>query len=173
MNQNNCLSLGDKLNILGLEGQKVSVEYINFLCENLETTNKKYGVYKNNIAGKNIKYSKKDKTDPKYVILLKLINKILTNINRSNITDLTEFKNVDQDDIIRTENIMVYNEMEKEIFKYFDKVECGWYRRNRTKNYLLTFLRFACAFVGLTFIYDQKNKVTNSVIKTHILHSIQ
>lgn len=113
-----------------------------------------------------------DKNCPKYIVLLKLINSILTNLEMNNIKELTEFQNVDRNNIIKEENINTFKNMEEEIFKYFDKSESGWYRRNKVSYYILTFLRYACENIGLTFSYIYKNKIKNTIIKTHILYSI-
>ena len=169
----NDLSLDDKLKVLGIEDKKLDPKYINFLYVNLDKINK---INKINNTNNNIVETKKkivvNRKDPKYIVLLKLLNRIFTNIKKTTLSDLTDFKNVDRDDIIKDENITVFSEMEKEIFKYFDKSECGWYRRKMVQYYILTFLRAACESIGLSFVYAHKNVTKNSIVKTHVLYSI-
>ena len=179
----NNITLEEKIRLLKIDLDNDNEEYINKL----------FDIYKNKdkiniiielidkpvnekiiVVEKQSEKPKKNinKKTGKYVILLKLLNKILTNLSKNNITDLTEFQNIDRDDIIKEENVNCYDELENEIFEYFDKAKCGWYRRNRTKNYLLTFLRVACENIGLKFSYIQKNRAKNSLVKTHIYYSI-
>ena len=101
-------------------------------------------------------------------ILLVFINKILININGSTITNLTDFVNIDKDDIIKDENKKLILEFEKDFFHIFDKKKFGWSRRNCTKNYILTFIRYACNEVNLDFKSEKKNKyMTINGIKYH------
>src|SRR5438477_7069284 len=65
----------------------------------------------------------------KYNIALEFINKILNNINKPKIKELTEFTNIDREDIIKEINIGTLKEMENEIFKFFNKKKCGYYRK--------------------------------------------
>lgn len=119
---------------------------------------------------------KSSNTDIKYVIILKLINKILTNIGKPNVNKLEDFKMIDREDIIREINELSLNDMEKEIYKHFDKAECGWYRRKMTKAYILTFLRYACDKIGYKFTYCQKEITTEvnnrNLRQTHIFYYI-
>lgn len=115
-------------------------------------------------------------TDTKYIIILKLINTILTNIGKPNINKLEDFKMVDREDIIKEANERSLTAMEDEIYKHFDKAECGWYRRKMTKAYILTFLRYACDKIGYKFTYSQKELTTEinnrNLRQTHIFYNI-
>jgi hypothetical protein len=115
-----------------------------------------------------------DKTTEKYKFVLKIINKILQNIGKNQIEDLINFVNIDRNDIIKNENNQFLFEMEKEIFKVFDRSKCGWYRRKTTKNYILTFLRYSCEEIGFEFTSTQKEKTDDRGNKrTHFLYSIK
>ncbi|ARF08062.1 hypothetical protein Catovirus_1_112 [Catovirus CTV1] len=183
----NNVSLPDKVRLLKMELDKTDNEqYINEILmvhnkwEQLKKSNKVDNKIKDNVETLN-KNDKKilvkgkktvDKNNPKYIILLKLINSILTNLKMNNVDDLTEFKNVDRDDIIKEENINTYNKMEKDLFKYFDKKKCQWYRRTQIKNYILSFIRAACEDIGLNFTYVTKNKTKNNIVKSYVYYSI-
>ena len=75
---------------------------------------------------------REDKDSNKYKIALQLINKILVNIGKEEIDDLTKFVNIDRDDIIKEVNKTSLEEMDKEIFVLFNKKKCGYYRKTNT-----------------------------------------
>lgn len=113
-----------------------------------------------------------DKTDNKYLIALKFINKILINIKKNPVDDLTKFQNIDRDDIILDINKKTLADMENEIYKYFDKTKLCWYKRKKIKHYILTILRGISKELGLKFSYVQKNIVTGRLNKTCLFYSI-
>lgn len=96
----------------------------------------------------------------KIFILLKIINKILKNLNMNGINDLIEFKKINRDDILNEQNKKIANEMENEIFGPFNKTKCGYYRRDN-KQYILNLLKGMIKEVGYALIKrnkDRKNK---------------
>lgn len=62
-----------------------------------------------------------DKKSEKYKTLLKLINDILSNIEKGQIDDLLKFKDITRNDIIKEENILAFNESQEALFNHFDK----------------------------------------------------
>ena len=70
-----------------------------------------------------------DKNSDKYKVSLKLVNKILVNIGKEEIDELTKFVDIDREDIIKDVNMTTLTEMEGEVFQYFDKMKCGYYRK--------------------------------------------
>lgn len=115
---------------------------------------------------------KVDMTTEKYKILLKLINQILTNLNKPNVNDLREFKNIKREMIILDIHEQSFKALEKEIFKHFEKKQCNWYGRKNLQHYILTFLRCACKDIGLQFVYERKNIMKNSVVQTKLTYKI-
>lgn len=79
--------------------------------------------------------------DSKRVIALKFINKILTNIGKDQIDDLTDFIDIDRDLIIKDKNKAIVDEMESEITKHFDKKKIGYYNRTKVKTIIITYLK--------------------------------
>ena len=75
-----------------------------------------------------------DKNDPKYILALQFINHILINNNKPQIQDILEFKDVTRQEILKQENLDKLNEMENEMYKHFDKVKCGFYRKSDLKH---------------------------------------
>jgi len=119
-----------------------------------------------------------DVNSPKYKTLLKLLNNILTNIGKPNIASIRDFQNIDRNDIIKKGNLETFVDFEDELFKVFSKTVCGWYRRNLTKYYILTFIRYACKDINLKFSYKRKDifenikKEETKVRKTYLFYSI-
>lgn len=88
----------------------------------------------------------------KYNIALKVVNKMLDNMGKEQIDDLLDFKMVNRRDIIKPENKLVIENMEKEIFEVFDKKNCKYYKRNEIQTYPITFLRCLLTDVGFKLI---------------------
>jgi hypothetical protein len=159
--QGDGLTNKNKLQFLGLGSRKLVVlsdQYIDDL----------YNLYKDKY-GKMIKKKKQ-------VVLLKLMNGILNALGNPEITKLTDFKDIDRDDIIKPECVSVYNQMEDELFTCFDKHVCSWYKRKKIKNYIMTFIRYTCIDIGLKYIYKKRETtiiVNNKRYKgIHYMYSI-
>ena len=125
-------------------------------------------VHKDN---KDNKENKDNKDSEKYKVALKLINVILVNSGKETIDDLTKFKDIDKEDIIKEVNKKGFEDMEDELFKNFDKGKCGWYRRKRVDTYILHFMRCMCVDLGLSLEYvEQKKQQDNNTLT--ILYTI-
>lgn len=116
-----------------------------------------------------------DINSDKYKVLLKFVNNILVNIGKSKIDELTEFINIDREDIIKDINVKTLKTMEKEIFKYYSKNNCGYYRKSN--GFALNCLRGMLKELGLelTYIQKEKSEIVNdkSFKRTHLLYSIK
>ena len=129
----------------------------------------------NNELNIDLTEKKIDKNTNKYKILLKYVNGILENVKDAiQISELTEFKNIDREEIIKEENNKLLEDMEKELFKYYSKFECGYYRKSKNKS--LNCLRGMCKEIGLIFEPVKKDvyvKINNkSYRRTKYLYSI-
>jgi len=150
---NITITIAEKIAFLGLDKNiNLSNEQIDLLY-NAEIKNKSK---KNNDILKNKKNKGKsnkkyDTTDAKYIVLLKFLNIIMKNLNKEPITKLESFHNIIRSDLIKIENQNALIEMEEELHTYFNKNNTGWYRRNITKSYIITFLRCACENIGYEF----------------------
>lgn len=97
-----------------------------------------------------------DKNSSKYKVLLKYVNAILNNIEgKSQISDLTNFKDIDREDIIKEVNKKVLIDMEKDLFKYYNKTNSGFYRKS--PNMPLNCLRCMCKELGLLLTFYKKD----------------
>jgi hypothetical protein len=124
----------------------------------------------------NINTNKKDeRTTDKYKVALKLINKILTNIDKDNIDDLTKFVNIDREDIIKNINKESLISMESELFPLFNKKNSGYYRK--TNSFVLNCLRGLMKEIGYGLYKSQKGVMETiegkSYERTHMIYSIK
>ena len=113
-----------------------------------------------------------DKSDPKYVLLLKLLNKILSNAKLQNITDIYDFKNIDRNIIINQSEANNLFDMEKEIFEHYDRTKCCWSQKSQRKYYIITFIKYACKIFGVNVNAVEKKKSVDSNIIYSIEYSI-
>jgi len=116
-----------------------------------------------------------DKLDPKYISALKFINHILVNNNKPVIFDILDFKDVTRDEIIKQENLTKLNEMETELYKYFSKMNCGFYRK--TNNYVINFFRGMTKELGYKAVKTKKDKTVtidgNNYRKSFMIYHIE
>lgn len=118
---------------------------------------------------------KADRNSEKYKVALKLVNLILVNIGNTEIKDLTEFVNVDREDIIKDINKQSLIGMEGELFPLFNKKDSGYYRK--TGGFVLNCLRGLMKEIGYKLIKKQKGVMEQidgkSYERTHMIYSIQ
>jgi hypothetical protein len=122
-------------------------------------------------------YNEVNIIDKKNRLILKYVNGLLKNMGKGKITDLTEFKNIDRDDIISTDNVEHLEVMAKELFKVFDKFKCRYYPTT-AKSRPLNVLRGIIKDVGIytlvgvnTDIYELFNN--KRVRRSAMLYSIE
>lgn len=108
----------------------------------------------------------------KYNLILRFVNTILKNIGKDKINDLTDFKDISRDDFMVDENKDIFMEYQTEIFELFDKKKIGYYRKNETKCYTLTFLRCILKEINYKITYVEKKHRSNNQIKCMLYYSI-
>lgn len=94
------------------------------------------------------------------------MNHILKNIKKTEIKDIREFKKINRNDILKI-NYNIFDDMEDEIIKNFDKIKIGWYRRKVTKNYVISFIKSACAHLkdtSFTYKRTHVNTVFSNIV---------
>jgi len=121
------------------------------------------------------KLDKLDKSDEKYKLALKFKNNILVNAQKSEINDILEFKDINRQQIVTQQNLDMLNNIESEIYKLFDKVKCGFYRKS--DNYVINCLRGMIKQIGYKIILEQKDKTVNingeSYRKKYMIYHIE
>ena len=122
-----------------------------------------------------VQKNKVDKDSDKYKVILKLINKILINIGKDEIDDLTKFNNIDREDIIKDINKKILTDMESELFPLFNKKNSGYYRKIGN-SYVLNCLRGLLKEMDYEFTYEQKERSETingkSFRRKHFFYSI-
>lgn len=120
----------------------------------------------------------KEKVNPdsdKYKVVLKFINRILVNLEKDEVDELTKFVNIDREDIIKEENKKVLIEMEKDLFKHFNKKNCGYY--SKSENRILICIRGMMKEMGYKFkpLKKDVSEIVNgkSLKRTHYFYSIK
>jgi hypothetical protein len=93
----------------------------------------------------------------KYNLILELVNKFLINMNKSEITDLIEFKDIDREIINNDKNKNIICEMESNIYKYFNKKDCGFYRKS-ADGFVINCIRGMTKEIGYTVSTKRKTK---------------
>ena len=112
--------------------------------------NKIYELYENN--KENYSDSESDEDEDEDIkekqerLFLKFLNRVLINLDKKKIETITDFKKIDREDVINQEDI--FKKMENKFYKYFDKVEIGWYKRNQIQNYSLTVFKKVIEILG-------------------------
>ena len=111
-------------------------------------------------------------------VFLKFLNKMLVNLEKEKINKVTDFKKIDREDILEQKS--VFASMENDLFLHFDKIKCGWYRRNYTRDYNMTFFKKAIELLGYKLVSNKKSmpckingKINGKKISlTHTFYSI-
>lgn len=129
----------------------------------MNTRRKILKTMKDTVASETIKV-KEDKDSHKYKVCLILINKILVNCGKEEVDDLTKFKDIVRQDIIKDINRIELEKLESELFKHFSKTKFNWSRKDTTKTYVLSFIRYMCDDLGYKLnYYELKTQQNNSV----------
>lgn len=117
------------------------------------------------------------KTTLKKEVLIKLLNRVLIEMKKDEITDIIAFEKIDREKLLIVDTLKILNDMEEEIFKVFNKYTCRWYRRSAAKQYFLVFIKNACSDIGYKLTSTQRDvsEIVNnkSFRRTHIFYSIK
>lgn len=152
------ISIEQKIKTLGIEKWKIPLDdklttrYINVLYKEIMNESQR------EIAMKKYIPPKKEQYD----IIMILLNKILKNCGKPEIAHALDFREINKIDLLNEKNINLIDEMKDDIFKHYDKNDSGYYRRANIKNYLLTFLRYACKELKMKFTSKKYSKNAKS-----------
>jgi hypothetical protein len=161
----------DKLIALGLDSKlpisKIDDSALNLLYE-IHVVSKKKEDNKKEIHPKQKKngiYVKKpknsikiDKNDNKYKVTLEFLNALFKVINRKTINDITEFKDVKRDDLLKENCKKVLDEYLEKIIKQFGKTKIAYRNKNLIDIYILTVIKSLASECGYNFKSQNKMK---------------
>jgi hypothetical protein len=104
----------------------------------------------------------------KYKMALRIINAMLKNMEKEEIDDIFEFKNIPRKELLIKENYQYILDNAKEIFEIFDKKTFNYYYRKNHKNYMyvITFLKAMCKDLEIKFIGRYTTSLTMEKGKT-------
>ena len=117
-----------------------------------------------------------DKGSYKYIMFLKLLNKILIENGTNNIEDIYDFKNITKEQLIKNREANNLFGMEEQLFKKkegFNKNKCQWYFKHRIDTYIISFIRGACEELGCQLECKYKRKAVDSEIIHYVIYSIK
>ena len=86
-------------------------------------------------------YKPKIERSSEYNLVLLYVNKILKNNNKPEITDLKQFKDIFREEIIRPENLSIYQELEFSIFLSFKKMKRFRFEHLNKENIVFNILK--------------------------------
>ena len=92
----------------------------------------------------------------KYKLLLKLVNKLLVNMGKDKIEILTDFKDIDREEILSKKNEETLNKMISEFYPLFDKRKSGYYSNKKSKFKVVNILRGLTKETNYEFKYKNK-----------------
>lgn len=156
------MNLTKEEKILKLKNKKITFEDFS-----INIINKLYDEY---IEEEKMKTVNVDKSTTKYKILLEFVNKLLKNIGKEEINDLTDFKDIDRGDILKAENKLLLISMKNKLFPLYNKQKCGYY--SKTKGYTFNVLKGMCKELGLTIEKKRKQTSKHCVVTARMLYSI-
>jgi hypothetical protein len=120
-------------------------------------------------------YERIDKENDKYGAVLRFLNKILTNLGKEQIDDITKFIDIDRADILSSVNDTLIVDSKLDLFVHFDKEECGYYHRTKLRN--INVLRRVIKRIGYEFISKQVEivHIVNNLNyrRSHYLYTIK
>lgn len=105
-------------------------------------------------------------------VLLKLLNGILKNIGKNEITSVFDFKQINRDDLISEENEKLYKDMQEEIYEYYGKYNMKYNQKDKVKNYLLILLKAMCNDLKIEFTQASVVRRVGKTTKTSTCFSI-
>jgi hypothetical protein len=111
--------------------------------------------------GKNIskpKNNKVDKSDPRYIMTLNILNAILKELNKQEIDDIIQFKDISKDELLCGECKKIIYAQYPDIIKLFENHGVKDFCRINGTNYVINNIRFLAINCGYSFISRQKEK---------------
>jgi hypothetical protein len=113
----------------------------------------------NNKENKYISKPKTDKVsndDERYVLTLQILNAVLAKLNKPKINNITEFKNMDKEDLLKSECKNIICSHYQIILDLFKKYGVTEFFQLKGNIYVINFVRFLAINCGYNFVSMQK-----------------
>lgn len=113
----------------------------------------------------------RDKATIKYNILLKLLNKILVNIGKNQITDVLDFKNINKKDIELDINNKILDEMKVDLTNYFGSFSIIL-KNIKKESRMLVYLKHMCKHLNFKLKPSRVGKRNGNVSVALYFYSV-
>jgi hypothetical protein len=121
--------------------------------------------------GQYVSKPKNDKVlldDPRYKLTIEILNAILLALNKKKINSVTEFININKDDLSKNECKHVICAYHQKIVDLFEKYGVNEFYRLKGNNYVINYIRSIVVNCGYSFVgktHENKEKYDNGMYK--------
>ena len=158
------ISREDKLKILGLDEKLSRKQLSDDVLEILyEKKKKDESKPKSGIHIKKPKVVKIiNKNDTKYKLVLEFLNAILVKLDKKPIEDITQFKKIKRDELLKPECNEILNQYLDRLAEVFGRTVICYRMKNNIETYLLTVLRNIVTNIG--YIFESSSITKNETL---------
>ena len=159
------LSMEEKLEIIKLSdnNKNITKEITNNKIVNNQNHNQdKNTLEKGQFHTRKSKCEKINSESEKYKVTLNFLNGLLKNMNKEEINDITQFKNIKREDLLKESCNQILNEHINNIIQQFGKSKIRYNMRNKRNCYVLSVIKYLVSFCGYNFV---SNNISDYVIK--------
>ena len=153
----------EKLKLIGLDEscskRQLSDKLLNNLYEKFLALKKEQEKPKPSVHISKAKNEQKTgKEDPKYKLFLEFLNSIMVKIGKDQINDITQFKEIKREDLLKPECLQVLNQYLERLTKQFDKHNFAYQFKDETESYIIILIKRITHQLGYNF--ESKKKET-------------
>jgi len=117
-----------------------------------------------------IKKGKTEVTEQKLELLLRFLNSLLSAMEKDNIKEITDFKNIGREELLKDDCQKVFNEYIVEIYSLFGKSKLGRKSKKNEKGYIITVLKKMVSNVGYSIKSKHISHYKGSASKNYSLY---
>jgi len=175
------MSKEEKLKIIGLSenfnneitDDTLDIIYNKFIEKNKNDTKKLHGT----VYTKESKFEKVDFDNNMYKTTLSFLNGLLKALNKNEITDITQFKNIEREHLLNPVCNQVLDNHIDDIIKCFGKSKIRYDMRHNHKCYVLSVIKYMVTYCGYKFASNRlstlvKDNTNNYIIKGTVRYHI-
>jgi len=162
MNIGQTISKEDKLKAIGLpidfNKEKITDDILDEIYnEVVEENQKKQKCLKNVTGIKKSKYEKVDNDSTTYKLTLNLLNDLLKQFGKNPITEITQFRDIDRNNLLDSKCDEILNAHINEIINHFGKTRIRYNTRSESNCYVLSLIKYLTSLCGYTFSSTRSN----------------
>lgn len=103
---------------------------------------------------------KVEKDSDTYKVTLEFLNAILKSIDKKEITDITEFKNITRKELLKPECNQALDNNIAKVLKHFGRSKIRYDMKNKYACYVLTVIKYLTSFCGYKVVSKKTTKMT-------------